>query len=68
MVTCVIRYEIDPFQREAFREYATTWGRTIRGGAGTSSATSFRMKAPTTSPGVSSRSTASRRTRPTAPG
>ena len=28
-VTCVIRYEIDPFQREAFREYAETWGRII---------------------------------------
>ena len=29
MVTCVIRYEIDPFQREAFREYAKNWGRII---------------------------------------
>jgi hypothetical protein len=28
-VTCVIRYEIDPFQREAFREYAENWGRII---------------------------------------
>ena len=28
-VTCVIRYEIDPFQREAFREYAEHWGRII---------------------------------------
>ena len=26
-VTCVIRYQIDPFQREAFREYAHNWGR-----------------------------------------
>jgi hypothetical protein len=25
----VIRYEIDPFQLEAFREYAVTWGRII---------------------------------------
>ena len=24
-VTCFIRYEIDPFQREAFREYAQRW-------------------------------------------
>ena len=33
-VTCIIRYEIDPFQREAFNEYAQTWGRVIprRGG------------------------------------
>ncbi|MGE5242925.1 MAG: NIPSNAP family protein [Betaproteobacteria bacterium] len=28
-VTCVIRYEIDPFQREAFLEYARNWGRII---------------------------------------
>jgi hypothetical protein len=29
MITCFIRYEIDPFQREAFREYAENWGRII---------------------------------------
>jgi hypothetical protein len=28
-VTCVIRYEIDPFQRDAFKEYAEHWGRII---------------------------------------
>ena len=28
-VTCVIRYEIDPFQRDAFRKYAENWGRII---------------------------------------
>jgi hypothetical protein len=28
-VTCVIRYEIDPFQRDAFRTYAENWGRII---------------------------------------
>jgi hypothetical protein len=28
-ITCVIRYEIDPFQREAFKEYAENWGRII---------------------------------------
>ena len=28
-VTCVIRYEIDPYQREAFKEYAQKWGRII---------------------------------------
>lgn len=28
-VVCMIRYEIDPFQREAFREYAENWGRII---------------------------------------
>jgi len=28
-VTCLIRYEIDPFQKEAFRKYAENWGRII---------------------------------------
>jgi len=28
-ITCVIRYQIDPFQREAFKEYAANWGRII---------------------------------------
>jgi hypothetical protein len=28
-ITCFIRYQIDPFQRDAFREYAETWGRII---------------------------------------
>jgi hypothetical protein len=28
-ITCVIRYQIDPFQREAFRRYAENWGRII---------------------------------------
>jgi NIPSNAP len=28
-ITCFIRYEIDPFQREAFAEYAQRWGRII---------------------------------------
>jgi hypothetical protein len=28
-VTCFIRYELDPLQREAFREYAQAWGRII---------------------------------------
>ena len=29
MLTCFIRYEIDPFQLEAFREYARQWGTII---------------------------------------
>ena len=29
MITCVIRYQIDPFQRDAFRTYAGNWGRII---------------------------------------
>lgn len=28
-ITCFIRYEIDPFQRDAFNEYAVNWGRII---------------------------------------
>jgi len=28
-ITCFIRYEIDPFQLAAFREYAEGWGRII---------------------------------------
>jgi hypothetical protein len=28
-ITCVIRYEIDPFQREEFHQYAENWGRII---------------------------------------
>jgi hypothetical protein len=28
-VTCFIQYRIDPFQRDAFRQYAETWGRII---------------------------------------
>jgi NIPSNAP len=29
IVTCIIRYEIDPFQKEEFRKYAENWGRII---------------------------------------
>jgi NIPSNAP len=29
MVTCFIRYEIDPFQLDEFRAYARVWGRII---------------------------------------
>jgi hypothetical protein len=29
MIACFIRYEIDPFQREAFAAYAANWGRII---------------------------------------
>jgi len=29
MITCFIRYQIDPFQREAFRLYAENWGGII---------------------------------------
>ncbi len=29
MITCFIRYEIDPFQLDAFRAYAQQWGKII---------------------------------------
>ncbi|HEX2147309.1 MAG TPA: NIPSNAP family protein [Pseudorhizobium sp.] len=29
MITCFIRYEIDPFRREAFADYARNWGEAI---------------------------------------
>ena len=28
-ITCVIRYQIDPFQRDEFKQYAANWGRII---------------------------------------
>src|SRR5258708_39205755 len=28
-ITCVIRYEIDPFQRDGFKTYAENWGPII---------------------------------------
>jgi hypothetical protein len=28
-ITCVIRYQIDPFQKGEFRKYAENWGRII---------------------------------------
>jgi hypothetical protein len=28
-ITCFIRYQIDPFKRDAFRRYAQAWGRII---------------------------------------
>jgi hypothetical protein len=29
MLTCCIRYEIDPFKREEFAQYAQAWGQAI---------------------------------------
>jgi hypothetical protein len=28
-ITCIIRYQIDPFQRDAFKKYAENWGHII---------------------------------------
>lgn len=29
MITCFIRYEIDPYRKDAYEEYARNWGRVI---------------------------------------
>ena len=29
IITCMIRYQIDPFQREEFKKYAENWGHII---------------------------------------
>jgi len=29
MITCIIRYQIDPFQRDEFQKYAVNWGHII---------------------------------------
>jgi NIPSNAP protein len=29
VITCIIRYQIDPFQRGEFKTYAENWGRII---------------------------------------
>jgi len=29
MITCFIRYEIDPFKKDAFAQYARNWGQAI---------------------------------------
>ncbi len=45
MITCFIRYEIDPFKADAFTEYAHTTGdRPFRAAAQISSAISVRTK------------------------
>ena len=28
-IACIIRYQIDPFQRDGFKKYAENWGRII---------------------------------------
>ena len=34
MLVCIIRYQIDPFQRDEFEKYARTWGTLIPGNGG----------------------------------
>lgn len=35
MIVCMIRYQIDPFQRDAFESYAKKWGAVIPACGGT---------------------------------
>ena len=51
-ITCVIRYEIDPFQRDEFKKYAENWGRIILDAAATLSGIFSLMRARTMWPGV----------------
>jgi len=48
-VTVFIRYQLDPFKRTMFEEYAGRWLAIIPDAAAISPATGCRMKAPTTS-------------------
>ena len=50
-LTCVIRYQIDPFQREAFKEYAQNWDASSRAAVVTWLGIFFLTKGPTMWPG-----------------
>ena len=62
-ITCFIRYEIDPFQRDAFRQYAETWAHIIPRCGGHLIGYFLPRKARITRPGAWSPSTAWRPTR-----
>jgi len=51
-LACFIRYEIDPFQREAFAEYAARWGRIIPRCGGHCWVISCPTRVPVTLPGA----------------
>jgi hypothetical protein len=51
-IVCIIRYQIDPFQRDAFKTYAENWGGLFRVVAVISLATSYHTKEPTMSHGA----------------
>lgn len=51
MITCVIRYEIDPFQRDWFKKYAENWGASFLDAVDTLSVISFLTMARTMWPG-----------------
>jgi hypothetical protein len=49
-ITCCIRYVIDPFQRDAFEEYARKWRTIIPEMGGDLLGYFCRTRGPTTSP------------------
>ena len=52
-ITCVIRYQIDPFQRDGFQKYAENYGAaSFLDAADTRSGTSLLKNARTMFPGV----------------
>jgi len=63
MITCIIRYQIDPFQRDVFKLTPRTGDASFPAAAVILSVTSCLMKARTMSPGDSSRSIVSPLTR-----
>src|SRR5437867_2239583 len=66
MIICIIRYQIDPFQRDGFAQYARNWGRIIPQCGGQLVGYFLPYEGRTTSRGDSSRSPASPRTKGTA--
>ncbi|MGP9766621.1 hypothetical protein ACT3UM_12925 [Halomonas sp. AOP13-D3-9] len=50
-ITCFIRYEIDPFQRDTFKAYPRTGGKSSRGAVATLSVIFFPTRALTMLPG-----------------
>ncbi len=44
-IVCIIRYQIDPFQRDEFKKYAENWAESFRGAAAIWWDTFFLMKA-----------------------
>ena len=67
MITCFIRYEIEPFAQDQFAEYARNWGQLFCAAARISSATSRRTRARRQRRTGSTPSTAFPPTRHTAP-
>ena len=56
-ITCLIRYQIDPFQKNEFRTYAGNWDASFPDAAASDRISSSTRKGRTTSPGGSSHGT-----------